>query len=116
MSRYFCKGITKEFPMSEKVWVKKKNDFEYELLSEEEQTYLIGLIVDRYPDNKISLLSVDELMAYNQKEISKKELNKKISERIEEESRNFYTCIIKKFKDKYGFVPIRAKNLEASAF
>ncbi len=116
MSRYFCKGITKEFPMSEKVWVKKKNDFEYELLSEEEQTYLTGLIVDRYPDNKISLLSVDELMAYNQKEISKKELNKKISERIEEESRNFYTCIIKKFKDKYGFIPIRAKNLEASAF
>lgn len=115
VTKYFCKSIKKEFPNAEKVWVKKKNDFEYEELTKEEKDYLNYLINHNFKEKTITSEEfADIFFLYKQKEVTKEEAASALLGDIDNLD-PFYKNVLREFKKMFGFIPIRAKKLEAKA-
>lgn len=89
---------------------------EYEELSEEEQKYLFMLIENNFHQKVITPQELAETyFLYQQKDITKSEALSLLVGDIDDLD-PFYKNVLRGFKKKFGFIPIRAKRLEASAF
>lgn len=110
MSRYFCASINLEYPNAEKVWVKKRNEYEYEELTGEELDYLKALINNTVEDKIITKEELADIYtACLQDEISKQEAFKKLVGNFDPE--DFYERVLMRFKQEKGFIPIRARRI-----